>query len=653
MSRLVSKIDSPLVKSSDSNFSINSWPPQDDFAIVVDKEGAVISRFQDSVWDLTRFHTRTCRISFYAHLGPHPEVCERNLYLSKLIAAWFIYGNRAPMRAHSIKSLVTRIISFVKIFSALGLRLDRISCHPELVPTIAARVKPSIRETLIVELRLLLVNAEDLGFLVMDNECLKVFFKHMSAHVRRQTPYIPDRIWSHQISRAFAFANDLREVSQEIRNCYAEAKNAHAKNVELFHAQGITDVGYASPFFDKNGGLIGKTYISTFSEFLATNHLSSFVEKWICDPRKARLTTLGKILSMAQFVAHIIIINLTGMRYTECATLRSGAFKEERDVQLGDVFFIEGEPLKGNSREKALWVTCREAEIAFWIFDFVREVRGIDDQKSELVSKEDRFLLTWASDPGMRKHDGTDYTDLIPSFNAYSTWKIAYPRIFDTQQLVITQADLDEAHRVNTDLDLRKFRVGSVWPLAWHQIRRTTAISMASSGLVSAESMQYQLKHLRRNMTLYYGRGFGAKNLCQDMQVEFIKAAYEGLSIESSMFSTDRYVSPLGEEHKFRILSRAKGSRGEVTNFRRTALGICLKSISCEFGGYENFTECSGQKSGKPCPDAMYDAERKQILRSMLKQLEHQLVDKSSDDPNRDFISLQIESLRSVLGAIE
>ncbi|MEX3937270.1 hypothetical protein AB4Y32_37005 [Paraburkholderia phymatum] len=84
--------------------------------------------------------------------------------------------------------------------------------------------------------------------------------------------------------------------------------------------------------------------------------------------------------------------------------------------------------------------------------------------------------------------------------------------------LRITQQDRDLARLVTPTLDSGRFAVGKVWPLAWHQLRRTGTVNMQASGLVSDASLQFQLKHVSRAMSLYYGRGYARGDAGHDVK---------------------------------------------------------------------------------------------------------------------------------------
>jgi hypothetical protein len=46
------------------NSRLPSWPPPNDFPVVVAEDGKVVSRFGDSVWDLGAWHTSTRNLNF-------------------------------------------------------------------------------------------------------------------------------------------------------------------------------------------------------------------------------------------------------------------------------------------------------------------------------------------------------------------------------------------------------------------------------------------------------------------------------------------------------------------------------------------------------------------------------------------------------------
>jgi len=82
---------------------------------------------------------------------------------------------------------------------------------------------------------------------------------------------------------------------------------------------------------------------------------------------------------------------------------------------------------------------------------------------------------------------------------------------------------------------------------------------------------------------------------------------YEVMSKEIAHLFTDRFVSPLGEDHKLRKLqlidpedSRklTKAAKAGRISYRETLLGGCMKRGSCPFGRIDNIIHCGGGDTG-------------------------------------------------------
>lgn len=115
-----------------------------------------------------------------------------------------------------------------------------------------------------------------------------------------------------------------------------------------------------------------------------------------------------------------------------------------------------------------------------------------------------------------------------------------YPKLLNPSALKITEENIDMARLITPTLDSKKFAIGKIWLLAWHQSRRTGAVNMPASGLVSDASLQYQLKHVSRAMDLYYGPGYSRVRLEEDAQTLYVHTLYETLGRELARLATDR-----------------------------------------------------------------------------------------------------------------
>ncbi|WP_250514034.1 hypothetical protein [Caballeronia sp. INDeC2] len=129
----------------------------------------------------------------------------------------------------------------------------------------------------------------------------------------------------------------------------------------------------------------------------------------------------------------------------------------------------------------------------------------------------------WAAVPGKWKGYSTR-----PKLQSYWYLLQRYPRLFDLEVLKITEQDLVIARQFTPNLNKDgRFAVGKTWPLAYHELRRTGAINMFASGLLSESSIQVILKHLTLLQTRYYGRNFSRLRFSEDFENQVVSARYE------------------------------------------------------------------------------------------------------------------------------
>jgi hypothetical protein len=223
--------------------------------------------------------------------------------------------------------------------------------------------------------------------------------------------------------------------------------------------------------------------------------------------------------------------------------------------------------------------------------------------------------------------------------------------LFDIQQLIITEDDLKIARAVNPMLNRDLFQVGTPWTFAWHQLRRTGAVNMFASGDISDSSMQLQMKHLSRLMPLYYGRGNTSLHLNEKTRVLLVNAQYEAMGRQLAGVRTDRFVSPYGDGHKEKLLSVTsdeipvnliseddalhyeKAARQHHINFRRTALGGCMKNGPCDGDCVSSVGDCAGGDGKSPCVNVLFDRNRAEPNRIRLDGVNKQLETSSPDTP--------------------
>lgn len=624
---------------------LERWPPVKSTPVSFNSDGEVVSCFEDDVWDFTFSAGKICRVPFLTENGSRNFVSERNKLTFKYVVAWWLFGYRKTSAPASIRTYAARFSRLIDYANNKGIDVTQLSHHPELVRDFASTLATSHGDVLVVELRSLLTFEAEIGFTILDLPTLTIFSKSLPSHLRRQTAYIPTRIWNYQLLRLHNFLQDFVKHERQLLGAYNEASSTYKHNHDAAWRSSVRHKVGFSPFTAACQRYPGAEYLGGVDEFLEKWGLTELIARWRSGGKRPTITTFGSIFSMASFVSAAYIANLTGMRIGEVVSLKTGCLKREQDSELGDVYFIQGETTKTIANAAALWVTCKNVELAICALNIVASARS----QTETALKDGQPLFTWCEEPWSSQRGMQPAHNVRAPLEAYSAWEAQHSGLFDPDELRIRGSDLDEARRVTPTLDQSRYVIGAIWPLAWHQLRRSTAVNMSASGLVSDATLQYQLKHLSRAMTSYYGRGYSAKAISRDMQAEFIKESLEGMARSSADVYTDRFISPYDTNFKFKILhdpTRVKHqtSFGNVAIFRRTVIGVCVKSQACEYGGFDNVSACLGSRQDDPCPNAMIDRERRSIMASLLDAKRQELEQLTQKDGRR------LHTLSQILG---
>lgn len=186
---------------------------------------------------------------------------------------------------------------------------------------------------------------------------------------------------------------------------------------------------------------------------------------------------------------------------------------------------------------------------------------------------------------------------------------------------------------------------------------------MQASGLVSDASLQYQLKHATRSMSLYYGQGYSTRALNREAREMYIRTMYEVIGKELVRLFSDRFVSPHGEKRKLQVLQIVSqkdfkelsrlSKQGKVAS-RETLFGLCMKKGPCEFGGIDNPAHCAGTdaEDGKPCPDALWDREKEPQIQAAKEMIEERIAEAEAGTPLWHSLQAQRAAAEAALATI-
>ncbi|MFM0654710.1 hypothetical protein [Paraburkholderia sediminicola] len=535
------------------------------------------------------------------------------------------------------------------------------------------------RKRLLIILDRLLRAKDQIGFTLVDKAdmgYLSKAFAEADEDDTEQTAYIPPRVWTHQVLRLRECLDDFLRHKQQIEECFHFCVDAYAYNFGSLEAALVNSksgISNLRPFTEQRnkgvGAQTGRRFYGPFELTAQRFDVDTLLRKWILPPSgKLTVRHLSAYFTLIQTVGTAYIANFTLQRKEEVGDLRADCLTWEEDSILGRIPVIHGETTKTDPDSDARWPTSPSVEVAITAMTVVAKLRMRCAAANPQVDCSDydqanpylyhRAFEPWSTQPGAWQPYSTR-----PQVITYLNQMARYPRLFDLEHLTITEDDLVNARSFTPNLNKGgKFKIGEIWPLAYHQLRRTGAINMFASGLLSDSSIQVIMKHLSLLQTRYYGQNYSRVRFSEDFEGQTVAARYEVLAKQIEALVEDRYVSPLGQQRKDEIvvnLTSAKdfnalvkaGRRGEVS-FRETRLGGCTKKGHCDYGGIESVSRCAGGDGAKPCRDAIYDAKKRPSVERQLETIQRKLGEVQPDSPREAALRAEAQGLRNYLDAI-
>lgn len=645
MDRFGLAIKVPFVTQASRSYRPPSWPPPRDWVCIEDADGNAVAHWGDPIWPLYPWAGKPLSLNF----GDGPSlrntkpIDRDNADLLRLLVTWRVWGPRGARTADSVKNnFFTHLRAIVSLCSSEGILSSDLMRFPAVMAKVPLVIASSKFDTLVSELQRVLDSRHELGFFLLDQNGLRQLVAANPGHVHRQTEYIPPRIWTYQVGRLRECLDDYVVHRQKVEDCFHFCLDAYAKNYgTLTSALTAKRNSSKTPFQDSrnlNGLRTGCQYYGHFLHTAARFGILELLGRWVGEPvagnpRKG-ISLLNAYLSLVERAALAYVLNFSLMRYEEGRSLRSDCLYTEVDEKLGKIPILCGETTKTDPNSDARWPTSPSIKIAIEAATSIAGLRMLCAQENPFVapSTEDitnPYLFHGAYEPWQASGSGPKSYSVRSCRNSYMSFYSELPKLFDVRALEITEEDLKIARAVNPDLNPDVFQVGKQWPLAWHQLRRTGAVNMFSSGIISDSTMQFQMKHLTRAMPLYYGRGHSSLSLNEEARTLLVNAQYEVMGREIAVVVSDRFVSPYGDDHKKKMIVDSAGLQEEVNmlseedvkrfeaaarrgtiSFRTTVLGGCMSNGQCDGDCIESIADCAGGDGGAPCEHALFDRQR-------------------------------------------
>ncbi|CAJ0720890.1 hypothetical protein LMG6871_04313 [Ralstonia edaphis] len=671
LENLFLRLDVPMATPEYLNFHLKSWPPKPNFPVVIDKAGLVISRYKMRHWDISVW-SREPRILYFENgrSGSQlPPIDKANADILRRVTAWMIWGYRGTRNANTLFAKFHLIRPIFAFCSEHGISLHELNTNPRFF-------NKFIKETNVVRrapfrpLLELLHSQKDLigATLIGASGLRKLPVVRRTKDDGSQTAYIPPRIFQYHAQRIREFLVDYRQHQERIEGLFDFCIDAY-KNHDIARQKAVRMRKWSSssPFVKRPAyaqDFMKDAYVGSFRDAAAKYGVEELLMRW-CQSGKGssvlKVTKFSHYLTMVNFIGMAYILSFSPMRIGEGWELRTDALLKHRDPKFGDIFILRGRSIKSRNDEE-IWITSPESEIAIDVLASVARLRAkiFSSCENDAKTKDSIRLISEASEPWTRKRQ-RKYRGLGYGYPSYHDFISRNPRFFDQSKLKATREDIDLARLVTPSLDNRRFKIGKVWPISWHQLRRSLSVNMLASGFVSESSLQFELKHAGRSMALYYGQGYSSMKISQETRTHYLRTLYESLGRQISQIFTDRFVSPHGNERKSTILSavgtqdckklEVAAKTGKIS-WRITLLGGCTSRGPCPYGGVDNIARCAGGDGKAPCIDAIFDRKREPQLRELQETISARLNDTIEESPYRAALVAQRRAVENALHVI-
>jgi len=665
-------IDSPLVSPGAVNFRPPSWPPPDDWPVIIDGAGVTISRWGDSIWRLDPWAGRSITLNFGdGHVTNTVRIDQENANLLRLLAGLLIWG---PNGARSVGTLTNKF-SILRMCVALcsqnGILASDLARFPAVAELIPGILVPSKAAQAIIVLHEVFNYSGFLGFTLLDSVGLVRLEAALPDHETKQTPYIPPRIWAYQVTRLRECLDDYLKNMDRFEACYRYAVDAYASNSGSLESA-ITNSypkhrrPFINPVGKTSGATTGCKFHGPFLETARRFGIYELLAKWVGIPPKGSpvsgIRLLASYMSLISRAGLAYIINFSLMRIEEAWNLRLDCLMVENDERFGEIYVLRSKTSKTVNDVDARWPTSPSVKVATEAMSSIARLRlicaqahpdytGDADENPYLI---DRWYEPWAvarcGNLAVRPDFGSYYQEVIDG----------NPLLFDSDELRITAKDLELARFITPSLDPSIYKVGEIWPFAWHQLRRTGAVNMQSSGLVSDSTLQYLLKHASRGMSLYYGKNYSRLGVNNESRLLYVRTMYEVLGREFARLTEGRFISPHGDKRKADMVQLitvkevnelSVAAKKGLISCRPILLGYCMSREICPYGGIDSVAQCGGG-GASPCADVIYDKERLSNIKRLDALLDSRLIAAPTGSPLRESLEAQKRSVRNYLNVV-
>ncbi|MDO6524718.1 tyrosine-type recombinase/integrase [Motilimonas sp. 1_MG-2023] len=481
-------------------------PPSCNHPVTIDKDGAVISSYQDNIWDFSHeIHSKNVSkarriINFSITLENKTNLSDviNENYMNGLKEYLYVRKNIPHPHSNKVISAQTIISKFYHSLSVINYLIHiKKTCFSSFdssdtkgVISYLKNRNPSISNNSLLKILSVIQD------LYLFNEKLKHGIKSHPFHgesvvslsndrrlqggtAENQTPCIPDYICSELLKKSVDY---LLDNSERIIKANASSDK---KISEMY-----------SRYYKKNKNSrdtkINRKDRNTIHLICKSRGYTEFMKKKLLFHGFNGKLDLNRSTNKARTCCYVILALTTGMRNSELASLTAFSLIKSTGWDNEEYLWVQGHTYKLEDEPKLVkWMVPDLAEI---VFNHLKEMSLMNNKRimrslpylenTEARRQEDLlFLLFIANDTKTNTFNGLSNSHWNSSLKSLSI-----------------EFDL-RTDGSDNDLKLPK---NSVWPLSSHQFRRTFATLAARSALGDLRYLREHFKHWSLDMTLYY-----------------------------------------------------------------------------------------------------------------------------------------------------
>ncbi len=506
----------PIVKEVNPPNEFSDLKPADDMVVTINKDGSPRSIFRDDTWDYSATSSTLRLLNFRAKiesitpvdgvkLASKNSLNIANDFLKTLTLHWISALGGCSMS--KLNGDVTAISFLVRYCSDREIPPENIFSTPDAIDFLTSRASTTKQVGLFLGK---IQRISDTATVLSNNRFWQgirpsVEFLSRLKRTRKkfpettgsvQTLLIPSDIYQSVLKTTIEDLDCFLRHEKAIKLVFALRSLARDKGVALDRSLVPTATtrgqdGRIQYYWKKL--LRENVDVSTALKELYKAGISKS-ESW---------AGLVENLKRWQLRCAILISAFTGMRKSELLAIPLNGLKTiNTENGLIPVVWSTTTKLEANGAPRfTKWVTCSAVEAAFKVAKIItegvlewsgdRRVTDIQEQETPL------FMSVQHGKSGIphRQFSFTTATFCLKSINV-DLYK---------KELKVTEQDIAETSWFLYGEGVPEaIEVGKVWPLTFHQFRRSMTVYAAASGMVSYPVLKAQLKHISMVMTVYY-----------------------------------------------------------------------------------------------------------------------------------------------------